>query len=159
MEIKNQFISILISTQLLTQKQSLWKDRNPDCEELNENIKIEKKNVVQNTGNLKTYIVPPSSGTTKNTIQCKNTQNKEKKTNAKNETTNTIKLHPSNNTKCELVSEDTSNTKSNTSIHQKEHKKFAFIIGDSMVKDIDGCLLTGCIKRKFIVKVRPFLSA
>ena len=76
MEIKNQLISILISTQLLTQEQSLWKDRNPDCEELNENIKIEKKNVVQNTGNLKTYIVLLSSGTTKNTIQCNNTENK-----------------------------------------------------------------------------------
>ena len=28
-----------------------------------------------------------------------------------------------------------------------------------MVKDIDGYLLTGSIKRKFIVKVRPFSSA
>ena len=28
-----------------------------------------------------------------------------------------------------------------------------------MAEDIDDCLLTGCIKRKFIVKVRPFLSA
>ena len=47
--------------------------------------------------------------------------------------------------------EDTSNTKNNPSIQQKEHKKFAFIMGDSMVKDIDGYLFTGSIKIKFIV--------
>ena len=33
---KNQLISTLISTQLLTQKQSLRKELNPDSEELNE---------------------------------------------------------------------------------------------------------------------------
>ena len=38
-------------------------------------------------------------------------------------------------------------------------KNYAFIIGDSMVKDVDGYLLTGSIKRKFIMKVRPFSSA
>ena len=32
METKNQLISILISTQLLTQKQSLRKELNPDCQ-------------------------------------------------------------------------------------------------------------------------------
>ena len=88
-----------------------------------------------------------------------NTQNIAEKRNTQNETTNMINLNPSNNIKCELVKEDTSNTKSNPPIQQKEHKKFPFIIGDSMVKDIDGYLLTGSIKRKFIVKVRPFSSA
>ena len=83
-----------------------------------------------------------------------NTQNIAEKRNTQNETTNTINLNPSNNIKCELVKEDTSNTKSNPPIQQKEHKKFPFIIGDSMVKDIDGYLLTGSIKRKFIVNVR-----
>ena len=38
-------------------------------------------------------------------------------------------------------------------------KNYAFIIGDSMVKDVDGYLLTGSIKRKFIMKVRPLSSA
>ena len=38
-------------------------------------------------------------------------------------------------------------------------KNYAFIIGDSMVKYVDGYLLTGSIKRKFIMKVRPFSSA
>ena len=56
-----------------------------------------------------------------------------------------INLNPSNNTKCELVKKDASNSKSNPSI---QHKKFAFIIGDIMVKDIDGYLLTGSLKRK-----------
>ena len=68
-------------------------------------------------------------------------------------------MNPSNNRKFELIREDTSNTKSNPSIQQKEHKKFGFIIGDSMVKDIDGYLLTESIKRKFIVKVLPFSLA
>ena len=36
MATKNQLISTLISTQLLTQKQSLRKELNPDSEELNE---------------------------------------------------------------------------------------------------------------------------
>ena len=66
-------------------------------------------------------------------------------------------MNPSYNTKCELVREDT--PKSNPSMQQKEHKKFTFIIEDSMVKDVDGYLLTGSIKIKFIVKVRPFSSA
>ena len=36
METKNQLISTLISTQLLSQKQYLRKELNPDCQELNE---------------------------------------------------------------------------------------------------------------------------
>ena len=90
-----------MSTQLLTQKQSLRKDLNPDYEELNEKNKIEKKkNVVQNTANQKTYTVIPSSNTTENIIQCNNTQNIVKKSNAQNETTNTNNLNPSSITKC-----------------------------------------------------------
>ena len=65
----------------------------------------------------------------------------------------------SNITKCELFSEDTSNTKSNPSIKQKEQKEFAFFIGDNSAKNIDGYLSTGSVKRKFIVKVRHFSSA
>ena len=117
--------------------------------------KIEKKNnAVHNAGNQKIYTVIPSICITENTIQCNNTQNIENKINTQNEITNTINLNPSNNTKYELVREDTFNTKSNPTIQQKERKKFAFVIGDSMVKDIDGYLLTGSIKRKFIMKVR-----
>ena len=75
--------------------------------------------VVQSTGNKKTYTVIPSSSTAESTIQCNNTQNKEKNTNTENETTNTINLNLSNNTKGDLVKKDTSKTKSNPSIHQK----------------------------------------
>ena len=66
-------------------------------------------------------------------------------------------LNPSNNTKYELVGEDTSQTSSNPSMQQKKPKKFAFIIGDSMSKDINGYLFKSSIKRKYIVKVRAFL--
>ena len=87
-------------------------------------------------------------------------QNIEKKRNTKNEATNTINPNSSNNAKCEPVREDASNTKSNPSIQQKEHKKcYVFIIENRIVKDIGGYLLTGSIKRKSVVKVRPFSSA
>ena len=53
MKTKNQLILTVISRQLSTQKQSLRKELNPDCQELNEKNKIEVKNVVHNTGNQK----------------------------------------------------------------------------------------------------------
>ena len=42
--------------------------------------------------------------------------------------------------------------------HQVPQNKVAFIVGDSMLKDVDGYLLTGSLDKKFIVKVRPFSS-
>ena len=47
----------------------------------------------------------------------------------------------------------------NESTVKSNQGKLAFILGDSMVKDVDGYLLMGSINRKFIVKVRPFSSA
>ena len=38
----------------------------------------------------------------------------------------------------------------------KESKETVFIVGDSMIEKIDGCLLT--INHKFLVKVRPFIT-
>ena len=38
-------------------------------------------------------------------------------------------------------------------------KKKVFIIGDSIIKEVDGYLLTNSIKHKYLVKVRPFLAA
>ena len=38
-------------------------------------------------------------------------------------------------------------------------KKKVFIIGDIMIKKVDGYLLTNLIKHKYLVKVRPFLAA
>ena len=48
----------------------------------------------------------------------------------------------------------TSNRREN--IITDKSKKLTFIIGDSMIKAVDGCLLTGSLNRKYIVKVRPF---
>ena len=106
-----------------------------------------------------TILVKPSISTTENAIQCNDAQNIEEKRNTQNETINTINLNLLSITKCEVLKEETSNTKSNLSMQQKEHKQFAFIVGGSMVKNIDGYLLTRSIKRKFIVKVPPFSSA
>ena len=47
----------------------------------------------------------------------------------------------------------------NESTVKSYQKKLTFILGDSMMKDVDGYLLTGSSNRKFIVKVRPFLSS
>ena len=47
----------------------------------------------------------------------------------------------------------------NSSSNNSKTRKTAFIIGDSMVKKIDGYLLTGSINHRYIVKVRPFPSA
>ena len=41
----------------------------------------------------------------------------------------------------------------------KQKKKKVIIIGDSMIKKIDGYLLTSSINHKYLVKVRPFLAA
>ena len=43
--------------------------------------------------------------------------------------------------------------------HQALQNKLAFIVGNSMLKDVDGNLLTGSLNKKFIVKVRLFSSA
>ena len=42
---------------------------------------------------------------------------------------------------------------------QAPQNKRAFIVRDSMLKDVDGYLLTGSLNKKFIEKVRPFSSA
>ena len=46
-----------------------------------------------------------------------------------------------------------------TTKKQKQTRKTAFIIGDGMVKKVDDYLLTSSVNHKYIVKVRPFLSA
>ena len=44
--------------------------------------------------------------------------------------------------------------KKSTAVINSKIKKTAFIIGDSMVKKIDGYLLTSSINHRYIVKVR-----
>ena len=63
MKTKNRLISALNSTQLLSQKLSLRKELNPDCEGSNKKRKVDKKNALHNTGNQKTYTDIPSSRT------------------------------------------------------------------------------------------------
>ena len=76
------------------------------------------------------------------------TNNKQKQaSNDKNSTSNN-----NNNSSSKESNINSSNINSKT-------RKTVFIIGDSMVKNFDGCLLTSSINRKYIVKVRPFLSA
>ena len=41
----------------------------------------------------------------------------------------------------------------------KQKKKKVIIIGDSMIKKIDGYLTTSSINHKYLEKVRPFLAA
>ena len=41
----------------------------------------------------------------------------------------------------------------------KKSKETVFVVGDSMIKKIDGYLLTRSINHKFLVKVRPFTTA
>lgn len=75
------------------------------------------------------------------------------------EKTDNDKINPSHVRNIDHARENTSYSKSNTSRQHKEHKKLAYIIGDSMVKDVDGYLLTGSINSNSIVKVCLFVSA
>ena len=43
--------------------------------------------------------------------------------------------------------------------HQAPQNELAFIVGDSMLQDMDGYLLTGSLDKKIIVRVLPFSSA
>ena len=49
MQTKNQLISALKSTQILTQDDSHGKKKKPDCEDLISNSNIEKRSVVRDT--------------------------------------------------------------------------------------------------------------
>ena len=75
-----------------------------------------------------------------------------------------------NNKQKQARNEDNSISNNNNNSSSKENninssninsktRKTAFIIGDSIVKKIDGYLLTSSINHRYIVKVRPFFSA
>ena len=76
--------------------------------------------------------------------------------------TNSKQKQASNNTNSISNNNNNGNSKENnissSNINSKT-RKTAFIVGDSMVKKIDGYLLTSSINHRYIVKVRPFLSA
>ena len=78
----------------------------------------------------------------------------------------------SNNNKGNCIDSNEGNSNSNNNNNSRSNKnninssninsktrKIAFIIGDSMVKKIDEYLPTSSLNQKYIVKVRPFLSA
>ena len=97
-------------------------------------------------------------------INIKNINNNSKENNISSNggdnRTNSKQKQASNNS----ISNNNNNSSSkenniNSSNINGETRKTAFIIGDSMVKKIDGYLLTSSINHRYIVKVRPFLSA
>ena len=64
----------------------------------------------------------------------------------------TIAIANNNNSSSKKNNINSSNINSKT-------RKTAFIIEDSVVKKIDGYLLTSSINHRYIAKVRPFLTA
>ena len=75
-------------------------------------------------------------------------------------TQTTAKLTPVSNSNSDLLhtadtnSDSTTIGNSNQSHNTNKSKRYAFIIGDSMLKKTDGYLLTNSINHKFIVKTR-----
>ena len=69
-----------------------------------------------------------------------------------------VNINLSNVVNIDHVIENTSNSGSDTLMQQKEQKEFVFIRVESMVKGVEGYLLTWSIKRKFILKLQTFLS-
>ena len=107
-----------------------------------------------------------SSSNINSKINIKNINNNSKENNMNSNggdnSTNSKQKQASNNTNSISNNNNNSNSKENnissSNINSKT-RKTAFIIGDSMVKKIDGYLLTSSINHRYIVKVRPFLSA
>ena len=98
-------------------------------------------------------------------INIKNINNNSKENNISSNggdtSTNRKQKQASNNNNSISNNNNNSSSKENninSSNINSETRKTAFIIGDSMVKKIDGYLLTSPINRRYIVKVRPFLS-
>ena len=128
-------------------------DINPDSyTETNKNISCEQSDATltfipvsqSNYENAKTATLISSSTTT---------------------TQNTAKLTPVSNSNSDLVhtadtnSDSTTIRNSNESHNTNKSERYAFIIGDSMLKKTDGYLPTNFINHKFIVKIRVFPAA
>ena len=98
-----------------------------------------------------------SNGSNSNSNNNNNSSSKENNINSSN-INSMINTNSINNNSKEnnINSNGGDNTNTNK---QKQTRKTAFIIGDSMVKNIDGYLLTSSVNHKYNVKVRPFLSA
>ena len=107
-----------------------------------------------------------SSSNINSKINIKNINNSSKENNIKsnggNNSTNSKQKQASNNNNSITNNNNNNSSKENNinsiNINSKT-RKTAFIIRDSMVKKTDGYLLTSSINHRYIVKVRPFLSA
>ena len=98
-----------------------------------------------------------SNGSNSNSNNNNNSSSKEKNTSSSNINSKININNINNNSKENNIN---INGRDNTNTNkQKQTRKTAFIIGDSMVKKIDGYLLTSSVNHKYIVKVRLFLSA
>ena len=98
-----------------------------------------------------------SNGSNSSSNNNNNSSSKENNNNSSNINSKINTNNINNNRKENKIN---SNGGSNTSTNkQKQNRETAFIIGDSIVKEIDGYLLTNSVNHKYIVKVRPFLSA
>ena len=118
----------------------------------NDNSSSKENNMNSNNINSKTKIKSIKNNSKENNINSdggdNSTSNKQKQaSNEDNSSSNN-----NNNSSSKENNINSSNINSKT-------RKTAFIIGDSMVKKIDGYLLTSSINHRYIVKVRPFLSA
>ena len=98
-----------------------------------------------------------SNGSNSNSNNNNNSSSKENNINSSNINSKINTNNINNNSKENTIN---SNVGDNTNTNkQKQTRKTAFIIGDSIVKKIDGYLLKSSVNHKYIVKVRPFLSA
>ena len=97
-----------------------------------------------------------SNGSNSNSNNNNNSSSNENNINSSN-INNNINSNSINNNCNENNMNSSGGDNTNTN-KQKQTRKTAFIIGDSMVKIIDGYLLTSSVNHKYIVKVRPFLS-
>ena len=98
-----------------------------------------------------------SNGSNSNSDSNNNSSSKENNINSSNINSKINTNNINNNSKENNINSnggDITNTNK-----QEQTRKTAFIIGDSMVKKNDGYLLTSSVNHKYIVQVRPFLSA
>ena len=115
----------------------------------------ENKNKINSNNNEGNCI--NSNGNSSNNNNNNNSSSKEININSSNINSKINTNNINNNSKGNNIN---SNGGNNTNTNkQKQTRETAFIIGDSLVKKIDGCLLTSSVNHKYIVTVRPFLSA
>ena len=164
---KNNFIAtILQKNQHTLPSSSKHEDQLPDQKALakHETNKAELENKVTEINNLTAELTKvPAIPTNVSNLNCKSISSP-----VVENIQHTHEIVPSISSKTaeneeEVVSKTAKEQKEISQVendhHQAPQNKLSFIVGDSMLKDVDGYLLTGSLDKKFIVKVRPFSSA